>query len=741
MTLKPTEVLVLDQDALNAVSAAVTDANWFEAGFPWPDGASGIRRVVRGRVVYLLSSKADLDSRLLIISGGDDGPLNAPDPQYVFDRIVHVALSTFENNVAVPLSWKSYNLDSLFSIYAYPHSLQSANRVYFDRNPDGQDHVFAYGITDSKNFDDVQPNLADVRSAIGGLIEALIAEAPSAGSDGGSFGIVLARPDGNTIVGAATLEEWYAKKLTAQQRAFVDKGYAEPVRLKGAAGTGKTLSMAVKCLRDLLAAEDAGEAKKFAFLTHSASIAHDTLKSIFDALDPMGRWRRPKHASLWIGSLYEYAQTLLRYDEKGLEPLSVDGREGRLFQALLVSDALSELRANTRFKLSVLGKCSDKFQSLFATADESSRFTYELMNEIACVIDAENIRLGNAHSAKYLSGNREQWQMPLLNEFDRRAVLDVHDVYRRFLEKSGVLSMDQMVADLNRYLDSHEWSRLCDTSGFDAIFVDELHFFNRAERMIFHGLFRSSAKADGKMPLFMSYDLKQSPADSFLGGGSSESAATFFQRLKAGESQLVELTEVFRSTPEIAAFLSDLDAAFPALDLENEWGLYSGKSDQTTGPKPIVREYQNSVDLLDDVFSRACKDAQELGGRHVAVLCMNEGLYNRYLNVGRIEGKYVELSGRDQVGELKYAGKRRCVFSMPEYVAGLQFKVVYLIHVDRAEIDLEDGGIGPRRRFVSKCYLGASRAAEKLEIASSKDRGGKADIVDRPIDRGSAVLG
>src|SRR5947208_843650 len=38
----------------------------------------------------------------------------------------------------------------------------------------------------------------------------------------------------------------------------------------------------------------------------------------------------------------------------------------------------------------------------------------------------------------------------------------------------------------------------------------------------------------------------------------------------------------------------------------------------------------------------------------------------------RIAGKFVPLTSRDEVAQLKYAGKR-CVFSTPDYVAGLQF--------------------------------------------------------------------
>ena len=74
---------------------------------------------------------------------------------------------------------------------------------------------------------------------------------------------------------------------------------------------------------------------------------------------------------------------------------------------------------------------------------------------------------------------------------------------------------------------------------------------------------------------------------------------------------------------------------------------------------------------------------------------------------------------------------------MPEYVAGLQFDVVYLIHADRAELAETEYSAGLHRRLVSRSYLGASRAAKKLVIATSEERGGRSDILNCPLKQGS----
>ena len=74
---------------------------------------------------------------------------------------------------------------------------------------------------------------------------------------------------------------------------------------------------------------------------------------------------------------------------------------------------------------------------------------------------------------------------------------------------------------------------------------------------------------------------------------------------------------------------------------------------------------------------------------------------------------------------------------MPEYVAGLQFDTVFLIHADRVDFENEFLSLGARRRYVSRAYLGASRAAQRLAIASSAERGGPSTILDCPLKTGS----
>ncbi|NRP75736.1 hypothetical protein ILFOPFJJ_06659 [Ensifer psoraleae] len=731
-------VLVIDEDAVGILDAALIEDAWF-SDFNVPANAVGLRRVEIGSVVYLLSKKADLESGLLVVQIGESGVFaSVTKPRSAFERIVRVALRQFNRSISLPIQWQPYHEGSLLSVYAEPISRKNQHRIYFDQAPAGSGNVFAFGVTDGPQvLRQVPMDIASYEAAVAGLLDALTIDQPTQ-DPVGNFGILLSAPLGAQLSGSGSLEEWYERKLSEEQLKFVDQPNDRPIRLRGAAGTGKTQAMAIKCLKDLYADADAGGDKTVAFLTHSSALAHEVVRGMFYALDPSARWAQLQTATgrpkLWIGTLYELAQEQLSYEKKGLQPLSLDGRDGRELQRMLIQDAVEVVRKSPRTALGMLSECQD-MATRIQDGNARANLIEDLMNEFACVLDAENVRKGTAEADRYVRGAREAWQMALPTELHRKIVLEIHDSYRDALRKERLLSMDQMIADFGRYLSTHEWNQLRDRDGFDLIFVDEYHYFTRVEAMTLQNLFASRAEHSGRWPLFMAYDLKQSTNDAALGGRLER-----FRNPGVGESVPVELKQVFRSTPQIASFLRDLDASFPAMDLEGEFDTYAGQSSKTDGDVPSLITFDTGVELIDAILDQAGIIARSIpgGGSQVAVLCMNEELFDLYRSAGRTQGKFVSVTSREDLRELRYA-RSRCVFSMPEYVAGLQFDTVFLVHVDQTDLSDEYLSQGARRRYVSRAYLGASRAARKLVIACCVERGGRSVILESPLRNESLI--
>lgn len=731
----PYDALVINESAIAILDTAMIEPSWFEE-FELPGNTAGLRRAVVDNIVYLLSANAEVNEGLVVVKTGSEGVFAGTSrPQARFERVLRVGLRKFDKNIAVPVQWQPFHEGSRLSVFAEPIRQKSKVRIYFEQSAgDGRD-LFAYAVSDGpKLLSEVEPDNGLYERALQHFEAAALAEECLDTPQVGNFGILLSEPLGKQISGAATLQEWLDVKLNPQQLDFVEKSHDQPVRLRGSGGTGKTQAMAIKCIKDLQDDLKGENTKTFAFLTHSSALAHDVIRGMFSALDPAEKWRTARTSDgqpkLWMGTLFELAEERLSYAQKGLRPLSLDGQEGREYQRLLINDAIVKALGDVRVALDMLAD-EPTFLARLKSPERRAALIEDLMNEFAGVLDAENVRKGTGEAEKYLGGPRESWQMELTSRAQREAVLEVHDIYRGLLKHERFLSMDQMTADFGRYLTTYEWEQLRENLGFDVIFVDEYHYFSRNEAMTLQGIFRPRAGKTGKWPLLMAYDLKQSTTDASLGGGMGR-----FRNPGVGESEKVDLKENYRSTPQITKLLQDMDASFPALDLEGEYNTHIAMSEQPAGLVAALRIYKRNIDLIDDVFNEASIDARRVGGRKVAVLCLNDILFDQYLQASRISGKFIPLTTREDLKALQYS-RGRCIFSMPEYVAGLQFDTVYLLHVDQADLDDEMLSQGARRRYVNRVYLGASRAQAKLVLSTSLERGGASEVLEGPRRLGS----
>jgi hypothetical protein len=726
------------------VSQCDIQDDWFRE-FEIPADLVSVKRVeIDGLIYFLDTNLTDQGVALVLIALGDRHPVFRADKvdRYTFDRIATVVRSVFTNSVAIPFNWHSRSEGSLSSIYVAAKTIGAGSRVHYDTNPAGTRDLLIFERTDEPiPFDKLKTPDEFYLQARDSLSKAIAATPARRATKSENTGINLSQRLPESFVRGASLETWYRVKLTDEQREFVDKPYVGPVRLRGAAGTGKTLALTIKFLHDSCKFEKEGVERRFCFLTHSSATV-DLVSGICTELDPVGIFAgEGKCVSLQVRTLYELASEYLRFDLDQLSPLSIDGREGRLLQGELIQSVLDGMLTGlprTRYD-NVSPSIKEGWHD-DRSAMPRERLVYELMNEFASVLDADGVWAGTEKGEKYAKGQfgyRPVWLMSLPAEPDRRFVLEVHRRYRKLLAEMNTLSVDQMVADFNSFLDRNTWDQVRKTKGFDAVFVDELHLFTSIERQVLHKLIRNTVSADGvvsRPPIFMAYDVKQSPHDTFSQFGDGDKSL-FSQSSQLQNADLVKLSKAFRYTTQIAEFLYDLDATFPAIDLAGEWEAYTATAEVADGDRPVLKIFKDEAELYRRVMDAAVSHAKKLGGRRVAVLCVNERLFDQYDDISRkrYAGQLVHINSREPSLDLKHAGKKP-IFSMPEYVAGLQFEAVYLIHVD-AQDSPKEMNIGERRRFISNLYLGASRAERELVIASCESRGGPASILNLALDR------
>ncbi|MGO3744866.1 MAG: UvrD-helicase domain-containing protein [Alcaligenes aquatilis] len=742
------KALVFTPSALFRLSNFEISNNWF-GSYQVPVSCVEIKRIEIDGLIYFIEPSLERDDVPLIvinISGINPVFQAGRSNIYALERIITVARSFFTNSVKIPVAWREYHDKSLLSIYAKNRQKGDGERINFDLRPNGDESLYVFAITrEAIELRSIPQQSELYLAARSSLEDAVLSEKNMEGPAEGA-GILLSTRLPQGFIQGASLKQWYESKLTDEQRSFVDKPYDGPVRLRGSAGTGKTVSLVIKVMRDGEALETAGQPVKYGFITHSLASV-DMTSALAESLDTYGLLSGGgKFCTIELRTLYDLAHQHLKFTFEDLKPLSLDGREGRRLQFELIEIILKEMEKSPIMQAQYEEISQDLYARWkLAATGNGNKFISEIMNEFASILDAEGIRSGEEKGEKYAKGiiHRSKWLMSLDKEIDRRFLLEVHRRYRAFLSEMNALSGDQMVADFNSFLDSNRWDSIRSRLGYDAIFVDELHLFTGIERQLLHKLIKKTHDENGlpkRPPIFMAYDLKQSPNDAFAsldGSSALFSASTGLQN-----SDLVKLEKVFRYTPEIAEFLSDLDATFPAIDVPGEWDAYCGKAQLESGQKPELIIYKDERELFKRVFSEAQDLARRIsgGGRRVAVLCASEEMFDLYLNAasGQFEGAILPIIDRAPSSELRHAGKK-FIFSMPEYVAGLQFDTVFLLNVDASDAPA-DASVGLRRRFISNLYLGSSRAEKTLKLSSCLNRGGPSNILSMALDRKSLYL-
>lgn len=740
--------LVMDRPGVSALLASPGLAESVLRSQTLPDKVQGIEMRQAGDIFYLLSEKATESDSIAVFRVTDDEMLcDIPADRRgdAFARILQAMMSNWDPTLAVPHSWRPFHRGSLLSFQTNTRNSEIAARAYVDNNPRGLNASYLFLVTDTPHGDlaELTPNYDAFDLAISGLPDAIagpVVAPTSAELDNGETSFDLENNIAFDVTRGRSFKDWSSTYLTKEQLKFVAVPLDRSMRLRGAAGTGKTLALIIKFLKSCYEKIDQGAHIRVAFLAHSFATV-ELIRNYIYSVDDRGILVGDSGVDLVVTTLHDLSNGHLRYDLEGVTPISLDGQEGRELQFELLLGIVAKFKNSEwiRYQPTTSKDFRDRLESNPASPRHRG-FVYDLMNEFACVIDAFGSKNMDDRRARYLKERRLSWMMAL-EQADRDVVLILYALFRSELRRMETISTDQMTSDYLGYLDSFRWDAKRTSSGFDFIFVDELHLFNRQERLTLHLL---TNDADATPIVVMAYDPKQSPRDTFMDVpdvDQEDPGRTSWKDTKLGSMEAFEFDEVFRYTPEILQFLHCLDQSFPAEDFGAEWIGSVARSLVESGPTPKLLELSSTQDIYKTVFSEASRIAKQSGksGRSIAVLCASYETFNTYLQAGEFKKSYLAITSRDEVSTVSHAGKR-FIFSMPEYVAGLQFESVILIDANSGELEALGGGIGAKRRLVSTLYLGASRCERELKVVSNKERGGTADVLLPAIKAHSLII-
>lgn len=737
--------LVIDASAITRLlSCSAFSEDWFRT-FSEAQLPNNVGHIQVGEIVFLLGPDAIRAPRLLVISLSGTGLFDALEKENrndVFSRILQVAADKTPN---VGPGWAQFRAGSKLSFQSVSWAkLKDPPRIEMDLNPRGHRHAYVYALDRThRRLETVLVPYQPFDDALQDYDDAALRRSDWVPQHDGNpnDGFLLTAVDDPVSLGLRR-KDWLRGRLTSEQQRFITQPLQQSLRLFGAAGTGKTLSLVLKCALDATARLPAQPDYRILFLTHSQATVTNVTEALY-AVDDNGVIAAAAPGALTVCTLLELAYKAMRYDLHQVSPLSTDGLEGRKLQCEVLEGQIARFRDAEW--IAYRDQCSAQFQSAidadYASA-ESRAFVAALLMEINCVLEAEGVRDNQQRRTRYESDSkgRKRWMMPLPADGDRRAVLRLYDMFRQYLRELQVIGVGEMITDYLGFLDTHLWNQARLAEGWDVIFIDELHLFNHQERMVPHYLM----KRGGQQLLVMAYDNKQSVQDTFY---APQSNAAFPSHIGAGQTVPFELKTGFRYTPAIAEVLEAIDETFPnVIDFEpgdsDGWRPIRQLSrGGDRGQRPVLHVALTDLELFNQAFSTAKVMQQDLQApKRVAVLCLNEAMFERYSQAGQVRDDLFVVRDREDISRIRYLGHSKYIFSMPEFVAGEQFDTVVLIHVN--EGDVEHGVYGPAafRRYVSAVYLGASRAERKLRIFSSLQRGGYSRVLQPAIDKKVLVV-
>lgn len=646
-------------------------------------------------------------------------------------------------------------------VFPYPITTQTSIRISVELAPDHRRRerratgmeLLAYRIgTDEGGGPQEEPSTTNFRKAISELpaaIKKLNERKQTTGTlpDLAVASLAVTRLHPGVIRGAiegCNFDEWQ-EYLTETQRTFLNQPLTSPHRIEGAAGTGKTLSLVLKCIGELRRARLAGAEHRALFVAHSESTRR-SIQSMFDPELHDSGLLPPSEFSLQtlkVTTLHELCGELLRYEVSDAELLDRDAFESKQAQLLYAIEAFQETMQND-FS-SHRPHMSEKFSEFLKNNDEWV-IAEILQHEISVMIKGR----ANEDLEKYKRLPRLTYGLPLENEGDKAFTYLIFNAYQRKLRTSGQFDTDDVVLSALQQLDTPIWRRRREREGFDSIYVDETHLFNINELSVFHTLTRRQ----DNFPIAYSADVSQSLGDRGWSDIDFGRALLGPSVTQAEKTTQTKFTSIFRCSPEIVNLAFSVTSSGATLFTNFDDPLAAAASAFTEAEEkkcadPAYYLLPNDDEMTREAFQLADKFVTEMQCTRgdVAIICFGNEIFAQVDRFARSANKPIEIVQHrgdfDVIRRARNSG--RFILSTPDYVGGLEFDGVILVGVDKGRVPpkLSQDSLDSAN-FVSyashqRLYVAITRARFRVAIFGVKARG-VSDLLANAVSNKLIVL-
>lgn len=640
--------------------------------------------------------------------------------------------------LSLPRGWHQYKYNNYISFFAVPNNDTQASRWIAEVLPGDRADIVFWTTTTSNRRSTLEEFEASNRLTVPKLednwVQAVVAAkehfAQERRPETSDVEMWLPALEQSTTKGWS-YEQWL-EAVSDDQRAFIEAGTDKSIRLRGPAGSGKTLALTLKAIREVVRVREVGGDIRVLVVTHSWALA----AQIADSIDSMGLGVLNE---IDVFPLLEIAQAVSpQYvqETSGFSLIGEDSYSGKQAQLDEILELLDEFIAGDWITYSDL--VSETLRSRFDSIEGDDRLAlaWDLLIEFGSVIGAAAIFPGAGSELRYFQLPRASWMLPLNTREDMRVVFLLYSRYMASLDARSLVTTDQVLADFLSLLGMHAWDRARKSQGYDLVFVDEFHLFSPLERQVLHYLARDVSTYPR---VFMAVDPRQSPSEAFIGLAADETRSSISAAVEKdlGDVANFELTTVHRFTPQILGLIKHVHLEFPTLDLGHDWDIDFTKveSAQADGPLPRLISAASRFGEETDIF-RAVQDLYPSGRLALAVVDTRQWqrLSELASRIGQ-SGKFhvSTISGRSDIDGLGYRG-RGLVVGPAQYLAGLQFDSVLVAGIPDLRVAAPTAN--ERTRLLSLLYLALSRAQREVRVYVNEDDGGAAEVLLRAVANG-----
>lgn len=531
----------------------------------------------------------------------------------------------------------------------------------------------------------------------------------------------LASPDFKMGEGL-TADEW-EPYLTEPQRKFISSGIRGAERLQGAAGTGKTLSMVLKCIRLF---RDSDYQKRFIFITHSLaskrhiidlflSLSPDIVDYVSDESSLSGR--------IMVTTVQEWCMRNLGTVISEAECLDRDAMSSKQITGMYIEEAMSEVEKE------YLGlyrpALSEEFKQ-FMTSAERQTVCEMLQYEFGVVLKGK----ADGDLGKYKQLERPKYAIPCKSDTDFNYIYHIYQKYQNQLIAEGYFDNDDIVLTALSSLNAPIWRRRRDRDGFDACFIDETHLFNFNELSIFPFL----NKTDCAGNIVFAVDEAQFTGEVF---NHAEDVLSMALGTKIDDENKADYNTVFRSSGAILELASNILAGgadlynnFPDTLLDAEVVDAEGSGKSFLPLYLMVSDEESMVRTAFDEVDRLVKEYR-IPRAECLLVSTSDSLteeMKKYCENNRGCGIAQLASRGDSQSVVRARTAKQYLMAGIDYVGGLEFDYVVIVGVDENRVPPSSQKEGRDFHFVNyawhrRMYVALTRARYGAIMVGNKTHG------------------